>query len=233
MGPSAIAGGALAPASPGAMGIAELARRAKVASMSLTVEYFFAPNSPWTYLGHRRFVEMAQQAGATVEALPIDLGRVFPVSGGLPLAKRAPQRQAYRLVELRRFSQWLDLPLTLQPRFFPVAADAAARLIIAVQQGDGTESALRLTGAILQAVWVQERDIAASATLALLLAELGLPGQRLEQSDAPSVQELYDANTRRAIDAGIFGAPSYVIDGEIFWGQDRLDFVQRRLDRRP
>ena len=94
--------------------------------MNQTVEYYFAPNSPWTYLGHQRFVDMTTQAGSMIEVLPIDLGRVFPVSGGLPLARRAPQRQAYRLVELRRFSQWLNLPITLQPRFFPVAAEDAA-----------------------------------------------------------------------------------------------------------
>jgi carboxymethylenebutenolidase len=204
-------------------------RVAKGSTMSQTIEYYFAPNSPWTYLGHQRFVAMAGQAGATIEVLPIDLGRVFPVSGGLPLARRAPQRQAYRLVELRRFSRWLNLPITLQPRFFPVAADAAARLIIAVQQRDGTESALRLTGAVLQAVWVQERDIADAATLATLLAEQGLPAQRLDHSGEPPVQERYDANTQRAIHDGIFGAPTYVIGGELFWGQDRLDFVQRRL----
>jgi 2-hydroxychromene-2-carboxylate isomerase len=197
--------------------------------MNQTVEYYFAPNSPWTYLGHQRFVELVRQAGATIGVLPIDLGRVFPVSGGLPLAKRAPQRQAYRLVELRRFSQWLNLPFTLQPRFFPVAADAAARLIIAVQQSDGTQAALRLTGAILQAVWVQERNIADAATLAALLSEQELPAQRLDESGEPSVQDRYDANTRRAIDGGVFGAPTYVIGGELFWGQDRLDFVQRRL----
>lgn len=197
--------------------------------MSQTVEYYFAPNSPWAYLGHQRFADMTRQADATVEVLPIDLGRVFPVSGGLPLAKRAPQRQVYRLVELRRFSQWLNLPLTLQPRFFPVAADAAARLIIAVQQHDGAEPALRLSGAILGAVWAQERDIADSATLAALLREQGLPAQRLAQADAQPVQERYDANTRRAIDAGVFGAPTYAIGGELFWGQDRLEFVQRRL----
>lgn len=201
----------------------------KDASMTQNVEYYFAPNSPWTYLGHQRFADMARQAGATIEVLPIDLGRVFPVSGGLPLAKRAAQRQAYRLVELRRFSQWLGLPINLQPRFFPVAADAAARLIIAVQQHDGTESAMRLTGAILRAVWVQERDIADAATLATLLSEQGLPSRRLEDSGGQPARDRYDANTQRAIDAGVFGAPTYVIDGEIFWGQDRLEFVQRRL----
>ena len=65
--------------------------------MSLTIDYYLAPQSPWTYLGHARFVRIARAAGATDQCLPVDLGKVFPVSGGLPLAKRAPQRQAYRL----------------------------------------------------------------------------------------------------------------------------------------
>ena len=88
--------------------------------MPTTIDYYFAAQSPWTYLGHDRFVRLAQNAGATVRVLPADFGQVFPVSGGLPLAKRAPQRQAYRLVELRRFSEWLGMPMNVQPIFFPV-----------------------------------------------------------------------------------------------------------------
>ncbi len=197
--------------------------------MTHRIDYYFAPNSPWTYLGHQRFVRVAQDAGATVRVLPVDLGEVFPVSGGLPLPKRAPQRQAYRLVELRRFSQHLGLPLNLQPKFFPVRADDAARLIVAVDQHDGADAALRLAGAALAAVWVQERDIADEATLAALLQEQGLPAERLLQSRHDEAQARYQAHTREAIEAGVFGAPSYVVDGEIFWGQDRLDFLARRL----
>jgi 2-hydroxychromene-2-carboxylate isomerase len=88
---------------------------------------------------------------------------------------------------------------------------------------------MRLTGAVLTAVWAQERDIAADATLAALLAETGLDAARLAQSRQPEVQARYDENTQAAIDLSVFGAPSYVIDGELFWGQDRLDFVARRL----
>ncbi|WP_342131781.1 2-hydroxychromene-2-carboxylate isomerase [Hydrogenophaga sp. OTU3427] len=194
-----------------------------------TVDYFFAPNSPWTYLGHTRFVQMARAAGATVRVRPMDLGQVFPQSGGLPLAKRAPQRQAYRLVELARFAQWLDVPLTPQPRFFPVQANPAAQLIVAVDRHDGGDAALQLTGAVLAAVWAQERDIASPDCLAELLADGGLPAERLAQSQGPDVLAAYQAHTQAAIDAQVFGAPSYVVDGEIFWGQDRLDFLQRKL----
>lgn len=200
--------------------------------MSLVVDYFFAPNSPWTYLGHARFAQIAKAAGARVNVLPVDLGgKVFPVSGGLPLAKRAPQRQAYRLVELRRFAEYLGVPLNLQPKFFPVACDDAARLIIAVDLHDGTDAAMALTGAVLRAVWAEERNIADAGTLAAILAELQLPAQRLEESRAAAVQARYETDSQRAIEAGVFGAPSYIIDGELFWGQDRLDFLQRRLAR--
>jgi 2-hydroxychromene-2-carboxylate isomerase len=196
----------------------------------VAIQYFFTPNSPWTYLGHLRFWDIARKHGVQVEVLPVDLGgQVFPISGGLPLAKRAPQRQAYRLVELRRFSEHLHAPMNLQPKFFPVAPDDAARLIIAVEMHDGADAAMHITDAALRAVWVEERNIADEATLATLLRERELPARRLEDAHSQAVQERYEANTRRAIDAGVFGAPSFVIDGEIFWGQDRLDFVDRRL----
>lgn len=197
--------------------------------MPQTVDYYLSPNSPWTYLGHERFLRIAREAGADVRVIPVDLGKVFPVSGGLPLAKRAPQRQAYRLVELRRFSEWLGVPMNLRPKFFPVATDDAARLIIAVDRHDGIDAALKLTGAILTAVWAQERDIASAETLGTLLSECGLPAQRLDQSRDAAVQQQYEANTQAAIDGGIFGSPTYVAGGEMFWGQDRLDFLQRKL----
>ena len=199
--------------------------------MARVVEYFLVPNSPWTYLGHDRFRAIAKAAGAVVEPVPFDLGKVFAVSGGLPLPKRAPQRQAYRLVELQRFKEHLAMPLTIQPRFFPVSADLATRALIAVHLGDGAERALDLAGALLRAVWAEERDIADAATLGALLAQTGLPAARLAEADADAVRSRLDANTQRAIDAGVFGVPSYRIDGEIFWGQDRLDFVERRLAR--
>jgi 2-hydroxychromene-2-carboxylate isomerase len=197
--------------------------------LSHHVDYFFAPQSPWTYLGHQRFADIVAATGATVRVLPVDLGRIFPVSGGLPLPKRAPQRQAYRLVELKRFSEYLQIPLNLHPRFFPVAGDDAARAILAVDLADGTAAAMALTGAILRAVWAEERNIADVQVLEQLLFECGLPRERLEQSRGQEVQDRYASCTQEATDLGVFGAPTYAIAGELFWGQDRLDFVQRRL----
>ena len=198
--------------------------------MSTTIDYYFAPNSPWTYLGHQRFAEIAKAAGAKINVLPVDLGgKVFPVSGGLPLSKRAPQRQAYRLVELKRFGEYLGQPIHLQPKYFPVSPDDAAKLIIAVDLNEGTDAAMALTGRILRGVWVEQKNIADARDLAAMLADQGLPARRLDDAMSQAVHERYEADSQRAIAAGVFGAPSYVIDGEIFWGQDRLEFVQRRL----
>lgn len=197
--------------------------------MTKTLEYFLVPNSPWTYLGHERVRALARQQGVAIEPLCFDLGHVFPLSGGLPLAKRAPQRQAYRLVELRRFRDALGLPLNIQPKFFPVNGDLASRTLIAVQLADGPERVLDAAGALLRAVWVQERDIADEATLAAVLAELGLPAQRLQEARSEAVAQAYQANTERAIARQVFGAPSYVFDDELFWGQDRLDFLAARM----
>jgi 2-hydroxychromene-2-carboxylate isomerase len=197
--------------------------------MRHTVDYFFAPQSPWAYLGHERFAALVRETGSAVRVMPMDLGKIFPLSGGLPLPKRAPPRPAYRLLELRRFSDALGIPLNPEPRFFPVAGDPAARLITAVAMHDGADAAMKLTGAVTTAVWAQERDIASMDVLAALLAECELDAARLAQSQQPDVQARYDEQTQAAIDASVFGAPSYVIEGELFWGQDRLDFVARKL----
>ena len=198
--------------------------------MSLSVDYYFAPQSPWAYLGHQRFQTILQKSGASVRVMPIDLGgKVFPISGGLPLGQRAPQRQAYRLTELARFSKWLGAPLHLKPTFFPVSGDDAAKLIIAVDMAQGANAAMAISGAILSAVWSQQRNIADEKTLVELLKEQNLLASCLEQAYSQATQERYETYTQMAIDAGVFGAPSYVVNGEIFWGQDRLDFVERVL----
>lgn len=198
--------------------------------MSKQVEYFLAPQSPFVYLGHARFVEIANRHEAQVLLKPCDLGKVFSVSGGLPLAQRPPQRQAYRLVEIERWSQFLGLPMHLNPTFFPVSGDAAAKLIIAAQLAHGTQRALELTGAICRAIWAEQRNIADAATLARIADETGLEGAGLlKASEAQAVQAAYAQNTQDAISANVFGAPWYVHDGQPYWGQDRLEFLDRAL----
>ena len=197
--------------------------------MAAVVDYYFSPQSPWTHLGHERFTQIARETGAKVNVFPVDLGRVFPVSGGLPLAKRAPQRQAYRLVELERWSEHLGQPIHLQPRYFPVDGDDAAKLIVAVDMHDGSDAAMRIAGALLRGAWVEEKNIADPATLQAMLQACALPARRLDDSQSQAVHERCEDDSQRAIDSGVFGAPTYVVAGELFWGQDRLDFLERRL----
>ena len=197
--------------------------------MTNIIDYYFAPQSPWTYLGHERLAEMAHKAGAQIRVRPIDLGRVFPVSGGVQLKDRPKQRQAYRLVELARFRDHLNLPLNLHPKYFPVVPTEASKLIIAVQKAHGDAAAFKLAGALMAAVWAQDRDIADAATLAQILTECDLPADCQAQATSEAVQATYDDYTNTAIELGVFGAPTYVLDGELFWGQDRLMFLERAL----
>ncbi len=195
-----------------------------------TVDYYFSPMSPWTYLGHARFADMAARHGAAIKVKPVDFGKVFPLSGGVPLAKRAPQRQAYRLVELRRFRDHLNLPLNLQPKFFPVPTDLAAQFIIAAGRAGGSAAAMRLAGALLRACWAEERNIGDAQTLGAICTEQGMDAAALAAAaQSEPVKAEYASNTQEAVAREVFGAPSYVIDGEIFWGQDRLEFVERAL----
>jgi len=200
--------------------------------MTHTCTYYLAPPSPYVYLGHQRFAELASKYQVQVDVRPFDLGRVFGISGGLPLAKRAPQRQAYRLVELERWSRFLGLPLNLHPQFFPVAGDPAAHLIIAAKLAHGNDAAMRLTGGIGRAVWAEERNIADAATLTAIAGEAGLDGAALmKAADTAAVQAEYQRYTDDAIAANVFGAPWYVVDGVSYWGQDRLDFVERAFQQ--
>jgi len=198
--------------------------------MPWTVDYYLSPMSPWTYLGHARFAQMLARSGAQVNVKPVDYGRIFPVSGGLPLKQRAPQRQAYRLIELRRWREHLGVPLNLEPKYFPYAADAASFMIIAADRQHGAQVAMRLAYGIMQACWVHERDCADAGTLDEIAAGVGVDGAALRTGESEA-KAAYGAYTQEAIERQVFGAPSYVLDGEVFWGQDRLDFVERALAR--
>src|SRR5690606_25344023 len=109
--------------------------------------------------GHERLLALAERHGATVAPKPADLNKIFPLSGGLPLNKRPPQRQAYRITELERWSQYLNLPLTVHPKFFPVDETDAALMITATIKDGNNPGALAFSGALLRAVWAEERNI--------------------------------------------------------------------------
>lgn len=144
------------------------------------------------------------------------------------MAKRAPQRQAYRLQELQRWSDYLAIPINLQPAFFPVSGDLAAKLLIAAQLAHGTEAALNLCSHIMRALWSEQKNISDEATLTALAGQAEMDGVALLKSaETASVASQYQQNTQQAIAANVFGVPWYVFDGQAYWGQDRLDFLER------
>jgi 2-hydroxychromene-2-carboxylate isomerase len=196
-----------------------------------TIDYYFTPMSPWAYLGHERFVSIAKKHGAHIDVKPVDYGRVFPVSGGLPLAQRPKQRQAYRMMELKRWREFLNVPLNLVPKHSPVPSELAARLIVAADTKE--LNAMGLTLAIHRAAFVEERNISDPDTLKAICAEQGRkPDFLWEAEQSAETKRLYDAYTQEAIDRQVFGAPTYVYKEELFWGQDRLDFLDRALAKR-
>lgn len=191
-----------------------------------TVDYYFTLLSPWTYFAGLRLEEMAARHGATINYYPTDIRAVFDETGGLPLPKRHPARQAYRLQELRRWSEVLEMPITIQPAHWPVDVVPASCAVIALAASGGNAGAL--AHGFLRAVWAEERDISDPAVIADCVAAAGSSMAALE-GGLEAARTEFEANTVRAIDAGVFGAPFYVVGDEKFWGQDRLHLLDRHL----
>lgn len=200
--------------------------------MSLHIDYYASLNSPWTHLGAARIEALAKQHGASLRIWPVDFGTIFAGSGGFPLPKRSPQRQAYRLQELARWREHLGIPIHIQPKHFPAKELPAATCVIAVRETIGDAPAIRLGHRILKACWEDELDPGDLPTLGRLIAEVGLDAEAvLALGQEPRWAEKRMADTQAALARGVFGAPSYVIGDDIFWGQDRLEFVAKRLAR--
>ncbi len=196
--------------------------------MTPRIEYFFTSVSPWSYLGHDAFVDLANTHGAEIVYKPTNLTVVFSETGGLPLAKRAPARQKYRLVELKRWKEKRGLPLNLQPAHFPTDASLVDRCVIAIADAGGDPAGF--LGRAYRAVWAIDRDIADEHVVEGLLADAGQDARAvIASARTDAVGETYAANSREAIDRSVFGAPTYVLNGEPFWGQDRLDLLADAL----
>ncbi len=195
-----------------------------------SIDYYFSLNSPWTYLGAKRLAEIAATRNATVVVKPARFGPIFEATGGLPLPKRAPARQAYRLMELARWRDERGIPLIIKPKHFPSDEVAASRLVIATAlQG---KNALGFATELGRALWEREEALNDEAAIAAAAARAGVDLVAVRAA-APSDADLdarWQRNTDDALAQGVFGAPSYVLpSGEIFWGQDRLEFLDRAL----
>ncbi|MRX51766.1 2-hydroxychromene-2-carboxylate isomerase [Paracoccus sp. S-4012] len=192
------------------------------------IDYYLGTVSPWCYFGHDRFEQIAARHEASVTYKPIDLFQLFDRTGGVRPQARHPNRLAYRSQELARWADYLELPLNAPPNPFPNTAPSSYAIIAA--QASRTGDTGRLVGAVLRAHFVDGRDIADDATLRAILQETGFdPG--LVDSGLFVGAETYGRNLDQAIEAGVFGGPFYIVreTDQRFWGQDRLEFLERHL----
>ena len=192
------------------------------------VDYYFSLLSPYAWLGHAAVLAVARETGATLRYRPVRIFELFDANGGLPLGKRAPARQRYRLVELQRWRAQRGLPLNLSPKFYPVDIALADRCAIALADAGLDPSGYM--DAAFRALWSEDRDLADPTVIEALLASQGFDASTvMRQAGTDAVAGRYADNTRAAIDADLPGLPGYVLDGEPFWGQDRIDALRDAL----
>ena len=193
------------------------------------IDYYFSTISPYTYLAGKRLEEIAAAHGATIRYRPLDIIALFSRTGGTPPAERHPARQAYRLQELQRQSKKTGLALTLKPAFFPTNSAPSSYAIIAAQNEGGGNLA-ELVHGVTRAVWREEKNIAEDDVIRAALTAAGFDPSLADRGLLSGAEE-YAANLEAAVEAGVFGAPFYVVDGAThFWGQDRLDDLALHLE---
>lgn len=200
--------------------------------MATTIDYYYAPISGYAYLAEPRLVDLARRTGAEIRFKPVDIARVFAESETVPPFKQSSARLDYRLMDLQRTADYLQLPINPKPRYWPVPAELAARSIYA--SIDAGVDPHTISFAMLSAVYAEERDVSDEQVIKDVLNELGVDAGALWQSLwSDRVGDTYGQATREAIEMGVFGSPTFVLeDGEMFFGQDRLDVLEYRLSQK-
>ncbi len=191
------------------------------------IDYFLSPISPWVYLAGRRPFDIAARHGAEMVLRPLDVRALMARTGGTALPDRHESRKSWRLQELARWSARLEMPITLHPRHFPTNTAPASYAIIAAQSAGGGDLAALVTG-LSRAIWAEERDIAEDGVIRDCLSAAGFD-PALTDRGLLTGAETYASNMEAALGAGVFGVPSWVVGDQVFWGQDRLDFLDAHL----
>lgn len=193
--------------------------------MQKTVDYYLFLLSPWSYLGINRIDELVKKHDLKINYKPIDVMQTFENMGGVPPMKRHPSRQRFRMDELKRWSAYLNVPMNFEPAHFPTNQAFAAKMAIAAGDDAGPFS-----NACLTAVWAEEKDIADVDTLRAIATSCGLDADALVASaESDDIANRFQAITDEAHGRDVFGSPTFVYEGENFWGQDRIDFLDRAL----
>ncbi|MEQ8901894.1 MAG: 2-hydroxychromene-2-carboxylate isomerase [Roseovarius sp.] len=192
------------------------------------IDYYFSTLSPFAYLAGAGLEEIAARHGASVTYKPLDIMALFARTGGTAPAERHPSRNAYRAQELPRQARKRGLPLNLKPAHWPTNPAPSSYAIIAAQNAGGGDVGA-LVQSVLRACWAEERDIAEDAVVRECLQQAGFD-PALADTGLLSGAETYATNLEEAVNAGVFGAPFYVVDsGQSFWGQDRLEDLDLHL----
>jgi 2-hydroxychromene-2-carboxylate isomerase len=195
---------------------------------------YYSLSSPWAYFGGPQLQDLVRRHRVRLVLKPFDFQEVVPRTGGVPIRTRPEPRRTYHALELERWRKHLGMPLQLTPKYYPADGKPlgwnkpAGWMVIAAQER-GLDAPL-LSHALLRALWAEERDTSAPAVRISIANENGLPGEELQREEtSPRVQALYQTYSEEAERVGVFGAPTYVLSGERFWGQDRLEFLDRAL----
>ena len=194
------------------------------------IEYVYSAHSAYAYLGSAELSRICARTGATLVHRPILLSPVVEAQGSQPFAARTQAHVDYFFGrEIERWAEYHDVPVI---KFRPTHHDAdyslASGMIIAL--GDSGAQVDAMAHGLLQAHWRDDADLADPPTLERIADAQGLPALlKAAQSDA--VKAVYEANTREAIARSVFGSPTYFVDGDMFYGQDRLELVARALER--
>lgn len=195
--------------------------------MARCLTVYFSLLSPWAYIGHAELQGIVARHGLRVDYRPVALSQVFPESGGLPLSKRHPSRQKYRILELQRWREKRGLHFHLHPQFWPFDPAQGDRIICAMALA-GVDPE-KFIAAALAGVFERQRNLADPKILAETLEESGHEAHWLQRAESGEPELQYQRNLALALESGVFGSPSYVLDGEVFWGQDRLDLLNDAL----
>lgn len=192
-----------------------------------TVYYYHALSSPWAYLGWPEFKALIDKHDLDVVVRPT---RIVTDNGGVPLRSRPQPRQDYHAVELDRWRKRLDMPLVLKPRHYPTNNEFSARMVIAADRL-GLPS-LELSHALLRALWSEEQDVTLPQVRIAVANGLGLDGARLQaMEETPEVIQAWHDSHAEAAGRGVFGTPTWVYEDVLYWGQDRLTFLDEALSQ--
>ncbi|WGD29148.1 2-hydroxychromene-2-carboxylate isomerase [Ancylobacter sp. WKF20] len=193
--------------------------------MRKTVYYYHALSSPWAYLGWPQFKALIEKHDLDVVVRPT---RIVPENGGVPLRSRPQPRQDYHAVELDRWRKRLNMPLVLKPAHYPTNNEFSARMVIAADRLG--LPALELSHALLRALWSEEKDVTDPAVRIAVANALGLDGEKLQaMEDEPAIMQAWLDSHEEATRRGVFGTPTWIYKDVLYWGQDRLSFLDEAL----